>query len=256
MKLSAVVSLRVFVAMVAPVLAIACATGTSVPLEDEEEIVGARTEPSSTASGTKPQAPPPKPTGTASGDASTPERDSAASPDGATNPPPPPPPPPPPSGGNVVNGTVSGVSIAPAEAHAIVINMNGVRVTSVAVALQDRAGGCNDYGLGTERPNMSRLRLQVYVNPSSNQALTPGTFTIGQGGGVFVDALLGKSSASCGETLASPANKATSGTITFTSFQPSAVGTFDVTFPGGRMTGSFGTPQCAKNPGSSGTCVP
>jgi hypothetical protein len=254
-RASADLSFRVFVAMVAPVLAIACATGTSVPLEDEQDITGERPQPSSTSPGTKPQAPPPKPTGTASGDASTPERDAAASPDGATNPPPPPPPPPP-SGGNVVNGTVSGVSIAPAEAHAIVINMNGVRVTSVAVALQDRAGGCNDYGLGTERPNVSRLRLQVYVNPSSNQALTPGTFTIGQGGGVFVDALLGKSSASCGETLASPANKATSGTITFTSFQPSAVGTFDVTFAGGRMTGSFGTPQCAKNPGASGACVP
>ncbi|MFO0640738.1 MAG: hypothetical protein U0183_16075 [Polyangiaceae bacterium] len=255
MKLSAVVSLRVFVAMVAPVLAIACATGTSVPLEDEEEIVGARTEPSSTASGTKPQAPPPKPTGTPENDASTPERDASTTPDGATNPPPPPPPPPP-SGGNVVNGTVSGVTIASPEAHAIVINMNGVRVTSVAVALQDRAGGCADYGLGIERPNVSRLRLQVYVNPSSNQALTPGTFTVGQGGGVFVDALLGKSGPTCGETLASPANKATSGTITFTSFQPSAVGTFDVTFPGGRMTGSFGTPQCVKNPGSSGTCAP
>ena len=142
------------------------------------------------------------------------------------------------------------------EQNAIVINMNGVRVTSVAVALQDRAGGCADYGLGIERPNVSRLRLQVYVNPSSNQALTPGTFTVGQGGGVFVDALLGKSGPTCGETLASPANKATSGTITFTSFQPSAVGTFDVTFPGGRMTGSFGTPQCVKNPGSSGTCAP
>lgn len=256
MRASADLSFRVLVAMVAPVLAIACATGTSVTLEDEEDITGARPEPSSTASGTKPQAPPPKPTGTASGDASTPERDASTTPDGATNPPPPPPPPPPPTGGNVVNGTASGVSIASPEAHAIVINMNGVRVTSVAVALQDRAGGCNDYGLGIERPNVSKLRLQVYVNPSSSQALTPGTFTVGQGGGVFVDAILGKSGASCGETLASPANKATSGTITFTSFQPSAVGTFDVTFPGGRMTGSFGTPQCAKNAGSSGTCAP
>ena len=129
-------------------------------------------------------------------------------------------------------------------------------MTSAAVALQNTTGGCSDYGVGRDRPNVTKLRIQVYVNPSSAASLTPGTFTVGSSGGVFVDGLLSRSNASCVDTVGSPANKAVSGTVTFTSFQPSTVGTFDLTFAGGRYTGSFDAPQCTKNPAGSNTCTP
>lgn len=234
--------------------AVACATGTSVATEDEE--LGSTPTASPSIPGqvpsTKPTTSPttPSPSGTASSDAAAPPNPPPANPDASV-----PPTPPPASTGNVVNGTSSGVSIVATDGWALV-TASGSRVTSVAVAVQDRTAGCSDYGVGVDRPNVSKLRIQVYVNPQGVQSLAPGTFSIGSNGGVFADALLAKSDTSCSNMVSSPANKATSGTVTISAFQPVTKGTFDVTFPGGRMTGSFDAPQCTKNPAGGTSCVP
>ncbi len=94
------------------------------------------------------------------------------------------------------------------------------------------------------------------MNPSIGQSLAPGTYPVGSSGGVLVDALLAKNDATCTNTLASTASKATSGSVTITAFQPATIGTFDVVFPGGRMFGSFDAPQCTKNPVATVTCAP
>lgn len=235
---------------------VACATGTHVATEDEELVGGA--DASATSTATSPSRGTPSPSSTSSGDGSSPSADADASrpvppgvdaSDGSTSPTPPAP-----TTGNVVSGTVNGLSIAASDGFSRVTAM-GARVTSAAVALQNKAGGCSDFGVGRERPNLAKLRIQVYVNPTSGASLSPGTFTIGSAGGVFADALVSLSDASCLDTIGAPANTAVSGTVTFTAFQPVTKGTFDLTFPGGRYTGSFDAPQCTKNPAGSTTCA-
>lgn len=236
------------------VCSVACATGTNVATDDEELVGG--TDASATTSTSRPT---PTPPASSSGDGPSPSTDADASrsvppevdaSDGSTRPTPPVS-----TTGNVVNGSVNGLSIAASDGFSLVTAM-GARVTSAAVALQNKTGGCSDYGVGRERPNLAKLRVQVYVNPTSSASLTPGTFTLGSSGGVFADASVSLSDTSCLETIGSPANRAIAGTVTFTAFQPAAVGTFDLTFPGGRYTGSFDAPQCTKNPAGSTTCTP
>lgn len=236
--------------------ALACATGTNLGVDDEE-IVSPTPATSPSSSGrpapTKPGVP--SPSATAPDDAEAPPPvvpPGPSTPDASV---PPPVVPPPASSGNAVAGAVSGVSVAVQDGWALVV-ASGARVTSAAVALQDVPSGCADYGVGRERAGTTKVRIQAYVNPSSAQSVVPGTYSVGSASGVFVDALLSKGDTGCNNMLTGASNKAASGTVTFTAFQPSTKGTFDLTFPGGRLTGSFDAPQCTKNPAGGASCVP
>ncbi len=103
---------------------------------------------------------------------------------------------------------------------------------------QDFTGMCNVMN-GMRRANVDYLRIQVY-----NYAGRPGTFQVASSGTSNRNiAYEEHTMATC--EFETPSREG-DGTVTITDVSPSGIkGTFDMTFPDGRLTGSFDTTMCA-----------
>jgi hypothetical protein len=154
-------------------------------------------------------------------------------------------------GSATVTGSVAGVSLGNvAEAMSVDLgprpcpNGSGAPGPWLNVTIDDRGGSCTALQRLEVLAAASLLNMQVSNN--SFNPIQPGSYAIGQtfSNNNFVDvqARFSHTDANCGSTASA---QATAGTITLTTIEPGAVaGTFDLTFPGGTLSGSFHTANC------------
>lgn len=238
----------------------ACADGALE--QDVNGIVTAAPQPTEDPSTSSvPEEPP-----VASSDSGTPPGRSPGTPSpspGGTSPTPTPQPAP---GTAVVNGSVAGVSIAPAHASAIVVRepIFGL-VDRVVISIQTVAGFCADYANGVDRAGSRSLVIAILSLPGST--VETATYAIGaakpsSGGpnpfGVYTSSARVLSyDAQCTTTIAPSAEKAISGSITLTQLGAGVSGTFTLDFPnGGQLSGSLSADVCSAPGAATFTCTP
>ena len=151
-------------------------------------------------------------------------------------------------------GTVGGVSLGVQDAFFA----NGV-TTGTVVGVTSFSGACETLYSSKRYPRSSvGLSLQLIAYEGGGPAgpvTAPGTFALlgtSVGGDTF-GASWDSVDGSCGDTT----TQATGGTVTVTAVTASQLtGTFDLTFGGDHVTGSFSATDCAAAAGSQGnpTC--
>jgi hypothetical protein len=160
-----------------------------------------------------------------------------------------------------VNGSASGVTIAPAHASAVVVS-SGASVGRIVIPLQTHASFCADYAGGVDHAGERSLILALIA--TGNAPVGAATYTIGtskpsSAGGTFdVSGRVLAYDATCASTVAASKEYATSGTVTLTGVAAGAVtGTFSLSFPGGgQLTGALDADVCTAPGADSFTCTP
>jgi hypothetical protein len=166
------------------------------------------------------------------------------------------------SGDGGITGAVSGVSLNNVVEGGALISTVACGTTPppffVNIDLANRAGVCAGAKVNTLPGSLTDLSFVVerfYAGnalnePSTTPAIAAGTYTVGTSGldaagfRVGVAANFDASDASCNSTLAG-GQQATAGTVTLTEVSSAgAAGSFNFTFPGGALSGSFDVPAC------------
>jgi len=134
-----------------------------------------------------------------------------------------------------VSGTVKGKAVTASHAGAVKANLAGL--VGYGVALLDKAGTCAGLASVVTAP-----KLWILLCKSAPGTYTIGTSCLGDAGGISFSNQASIPTAGGGDP------KATSGTVTITSFDPSCGGTvkgsFSLSFSGETLTGSFDTVGC------------
>jgi hypothetical protein len=157
------------------------------------------------------------------------------------------------TGTATVSGTVDGGSLTPVSTLGYATVVTCPDAGSVAFAfsgIADFVASCTS--LQSDKANSTTLGMFVLrFGQQTQQPIAPGTYSVSVGfptpddAGVisFVSATFEKLGAACQRTVSSDA---TSGTIVISSVSSTSIaGTFDLTFGGGRLTGTFNSPICS-----------
>jgi hypothetical protein len=150
------------------------------------------------------------------------------------------------SGGNSATGTVGGVALAPQDAffNSDKQGPSGTGQPNTILGITSFGGACTELYTDDHVPRSS-ADITMYLVSSGGPVTAPGTFTFASGtpstGNVFSGATFGATDGACGETSVA----ATAGTVTVTSVSSTQlVGTFDLTFGAGHVTGTFSAARC------------
>ncbi len=159
---------------------------------------------------------------------------------------------------NVVYGNVGNVQLKVEESsylHGEGTNDFGRYVRKMSVALDDRLGICGRFAAGVDKPNSKVLWLTVTlvnlngstpIAPLTQTSLPIGSTTDANFYKTEVTGTFFNTDATCKNQLATSRAQATSGSVSFDSFDATSVkGRFDLYFPEGRLSGFFDAPVCA-----------
>lgn len=147
-----------------------------------------------------------------------------------------------PSSGAVM-GTVGGVALGAQDA--VFMKLSTTPDNRTVVAITSFSSACDIYATDRFSRGSVSLTLELLSGGPNEGSTAPGDYTLGQPPAAFTGDLLATWNSvdtSCGVTQV----QATSGTVSVTEVSASSlVGTFDVTFGGQRVTGSFDAVGCA-----------
>jgi hypothetical protein len=160
------------------------------------------------------------------------------------------------SGGNTATGSVNGVSLTVAGSLALTgtlaLQDGGVAQTLVVgLSSADLSSFCAAAQMYSNTDIASTTTLTVGALVLGSTPVGPGTYTIDSDAGTSTgEGALSQTNATCQDTVH---DQATSGTVTITSASSTNVtGTYDLTFAGGSMSGSFSAGVCPITIGNNG----